>query len=102
MHLLLIAWVKKIFHGVETDWLSSKENILGAAINKEGHIDYLLGYEKTNHFWFPWKSCNCKQCFLLPISEANFPLFIEWPLYILLSNVLVEITDNFCSNVILF
>ena len=32
-------------HGVETHWLSDKENVLDAAVSKEGHADSLLGYE---------------------------------------------------------
>ena len=67
MGLSLWTWVKKTIYGLEMHWCYSKEKILGAALSKEGHADSLLGYEKTNHHWFPWKRCNCKQCFLLQI-----------------------------------
>ena len=62
--------------------LSGKVNILGAVVSKEGHADSWWGHLRTRHNWFPWKRCNCKQCFLLPIYLAIFTLFIEWPLCI--------------------
>ena len=43
MGLLLQAWVEKIVHGEEIHWLSGKENVPGAVISKEGHLDYVLG-----------------------------------------------------------
>ena len=63
MGLLLYVWVKNIVHGVKTYRISSKENILGTVVSKNSAI----GYERTHHYWFPWKRCYCKQCFLLPI-----------------------------------
>ena len=40
-------WVKKIFHGVETNWLSGKENVADAVVSKEGHDDNLLRHVKS-------------------------------------------------------
>ena len=34
---------------METHWLSSKENVLGAVISKEGHADSLLEHERSHH-----------------------------------------------------
>ena len=67
MGLLLWAWVEKTVHGVVTHWLSGKEQVLNAAVSKEGLADSLLGHERIHHYWFPWRSCNCKLCFLLPL-----------------------------------
>ena len=44
---------------VETCWFSSKESVVGTAVNKEGHADSLLGYERNHHNGFPWKRYNC-------------------------------------------
>ena len=63
-----------------------KEKVLCTAVSKEGHADSLLIYERTHHYWFPWKRCNCKQCFLLPIPLAKITLFIEWPSYLILKH----------------
>ena len=57
--------VNKTEYGVETHQLSGKEKILNAAVRNEGQTDRLLGNERTNHYRFPWKRCNCKQYFLL-------------------------------------
>ena len=67
MGLPLQARGEKTVYGVETYWLSGKENILGATVSKESHADDILGHERTHDYWFPWKRCNCKQCFSLPI-----------------------------------
>ena len=37
------TWVKKTVHGVETNWLSSKEKVLDKAVNKEGYADSFSG-----------------------------------------------------------
>ena len=39
-------------------------------------------HERTHNYWFSWKSCNYKYCFLQLIPQAKFPLFIEWPSYV--------------------
>ena len=52
------AWVENEVHGVETHWLSCKENILGAVVSKEGYADSVLRHERTHHYWFPPKKCN--------------------------------------------
>ena len=77
--LPLWAWVENSVFGVKTHLLSSKEKFLGAAVRKKGHFDSLIGHERNQHNWFPWKSCNCRQ---LPNLYAKFTLFIEWPMYI--------------------
>ena len=41
------AWVEKTVHRMEIHWLSSKK-VPGAAVNKEGRADSLLGHEGTN------------------------------------------------------
>ena len=82
MGLLLCAWVKNRLHEVETQWLSGNEKVLSSVVRKKGHGDSVLGYEKTHHYWFLWKRCNCKKCFLLPISHEIFILFIEWGFWV--------------------
>ena len=67
-------WVKYAF--VTMSWknsplrwthrLSSKEKVLDAVVSEEGNVDSLQRNERINNYWFPWKKCNCKQCFLLP------------------------------------
>ena len=39
---------------METNWLSSKEKVLGAVVSKEGHANSLLGHESPDQF--SWKS----------------------------------------------
>ena len=68
MGLPLWTWIKKNICGMEMNWLSSKEKVLGAALSKESYADSLLGHERTHHYWFSWKWCNYKQCFLLQIA----------------------------------
>ena len=48
-------------------WLSCKERAPSAVVCKEGHVASLLDHEIINHYWFPWKNCNYKWSFLLPI-----------------------------------
>ena len=58
--------------------LSVKEKGLEAVVNKEGHADSILGYERTHHYWFTSKICNNnKHRFLLQIPLAKFTLFTE-------------------------
>ena len=59
-------WVKKPIYRVPS-----------AVVNKEGHADSLLGYERTHQYWFPLKKYNCKQCFLLPTLETKFTILTE-------------------------
>ena len=44
MALPLQAPAKNTVHGVEIHWLSSKENMPGAAVSKEGHADSFLDH----------------------------------------------------------
>ena len=34
------------------NWLSGKGKVVDTAVCKEGHADYLLGQQKTQHYWF--------------------------------------------------
>ena len=68
MGLLLQAW----------DSLWSKNTVF--PVRKKSVKKVMLTW-KNHHFWFPWKKCNYKQCFLLPTPLAKFTLFIEWPSY---------------------
>ena len=64
-----------------THTFSGKENVLSATVNKESHADCVLGHKRSHHYWFPWKSCSCKQCFQMSTPWAKFTLFLEWPSY---------------------
>ena len=63
------AWVEKWVHGVETQWHSSKEKVLGAMVGKEGDADNLLEDERIHHYWFPWKTV--------------FPIANSWQIYLI-------------------
>ena len=52
MGVTLQAWIEKKVYRVETCWLSGKKKVLNAVVSKEGHVDCLLGYEKSHHYWF--------------------------------------------------
>ena len=67
MDLPLWAWVKKTVHGMETHWLFCKEKVQDSVVSTRDITDSVLGDEVTPYYWFPWKGCNYKQCFLLPI-----------------------------------
>ena len=54
--------------------LFSKEKVSGTAVIKEVDTDSVLGYEKTDHFWFSSKK-------VLSIANSQ-NLFIECPSYI--------------------
>ena len=49
-----------------------KKKVPGAVVCKKGHADSVMRHERTHYYWFLWKSCNCKQCFLLPTTVAIF------------------------------
>ena len=74
----------KRIQGMETGWHSIKEKVLDAIDSKKrgGLADSLLVHEMTHLNWLPWKKCNWKQYFLLPIPLRKFTLFIYWPTYI--------------------
>ena len=63
---LLQVQVEKTVNGVETHWLSGKENVPGPAVSKEGDVDNVLGCERTHDYWFTWKRSTCKECFQFP------------------------------------
>ena len=48
---------------------------MGAAVRKAGHPDSVQGHERTHFYWLPWKSVNCKHCFILATSKAKFTLY---------------------------
>ena len=56
--------VKNVYK-LATYWLSGKEKVPGVVVNKEGYADSLLGHEMSHQNWFSWKSCICKQIFLM-------------------------------------
>ena len=88
-HILTIyKWDKQGFTTTSGNpsTLSWKENGPMLAVRKEGHADSLLGHEKTHNYWYPWKRCNTKQCFLLPTSKEKFTLFIEWAWYVIIKS----------------
>ena len=66
--LTLQTGVKKTVDGVGTCWLSIKEKVLGAVVNKGDHADRLLRHEKNHLYWLPWIGCHCKRCFQLPTT----------------------------------
>ena len=73
--LLLRSWEEKKVYEVETHWLSYKENIPGAAVNK-GHADSLLGQKKTYHYRFPWKkSATVNNAYGCQFLRQKFPFF---------------------------
>ena len=54
------TWVENTVHGVEICWHSVKDIVPGAAANKKGHADSILGQEKPHHNLFACKRCNYK------------------------------------------
>ena len=58
MCLTFQACVEKTVYWEETHWPFCKEKVLGAAANKEGDADILLGYEITCDYWFLKKKCS--------------------------------------------
>ena len=73
--------------------LSCKEKVLGSIDSKEVHADNLLGLEKTHHYWFLWKRCNCK---VFPFANSLHKIHLFY--WIILLFVYVE---NFCMSVFL-
>ena len=72
------ASVEETFHRVETHWLSDKEKV-----NKEGHADSVLGYERNHHYRFPWKSATLN---VFPIVESFVKIhLIYWMTLVYLS-----------------
>ena len=66
--LALQGWVEKRVHGVETYWLSGKENVLGAVFIKKGHTDYFLEHEKDSSVRISQKKVQPKR--MLPITNS--------------------------------
>ena len=79
MGFALRASVEKITCGVETHWISGKENVPGAVVSKEGNADGLLGHERTHHYWFPSNRCNWK-LFPFAISFCKIQLIYRMTL----------------------
>ena len=53
----LSVWdgIEKTVYRVKIYWRSNKEKVPGEMDRKEDHADSLLAYERTHHYWFPWK-----------------------------------------------
>ena len=68
--------VKKTVHEVETHWLSGKKYFWVKQSVKRSC--WQSSDNQIHHYWFSWKSCNSKQCILLPTTLTKFSLFIEW------------------------
>ena len=79
MGLLFWAWVKKIAHGVETNWLSCKESSGHSRV----HVDSLLGHERMNHDWFLLKKCHYKV--LSIVNSLGKVQHIHWTILILIN-----------------
>ena len=69
-------WIEITDHRVEKHLLANKDKVPNA-VSKEGHADSLLVYKRTYEYGFPWKRCNCKQCFLLAIPTVKFTLLYQ-------------------------
>ena len=79
---LLWVQVKKTVHRMETLWLSVKEKVLAAAVNKEGSADLFWDTKRNHYYWFPWKWFKCK---LLPITNSLGKInFIYWMTLVLI------------------
>ena len=52
------------------------------------HDHCLLGHKKSHNYWFLWKECNSKQCFLFTTSLVKFTLFI---------NPRLKVTNYICN-----
>ena len=68
--LLLRSWVEKTVDAVEKYWLSGKEKVPGEAVSNDDTDN-----QRSHQYWFPWKRCSCKQCFLLSTFQTRFSLF---------------------------
>ena len=75
MCLILLAWVKKTAYWLDAYWLSGKEKVIGAVVNKESHANSLLGHE-INFFE---KDAYVNITFYCQLLRHKFTLFIEWP-----------------------
>ena len=70
-------WFSPKVCGVETHWLTGKENVPHAAVCKEGHADIILRQEKFHLYSCATKRCNYIKSLLLPSLQTKFSLFIE-------------------------
>ena len=54
--------IQKKVHWVEKHWHFNKEKVPCTVVSKKGHDNEnsVLWYERTHHYWFPWKRCKCK------------------------------------------
>ena len=60
---------------METHW--GKEKVLSTVVSKEGD-------ERTHHYWFSWKRCNCKQYspYLLNDPHMKYLVLKVWSKYV--------------------
>ena len=70
--------VEKTIYEVEIH--SDKEKVPDAVFSKEGHADSVLRHERTHQYWFLWKMCSSKYCFLLSSPQAKFTIY--WMIHI--------------------
>ena len=72
-------------------------------VSKEGHADSHLGHETAHRHWFPWKRCNCKQCFLLTTLTHWFVWFYGISTivgYLMPNPVFTYISDIWFANIL--
>ena len=79
LNLTLQAWIKKTVHGGETHWISSKEKVLDAVINKEGHTDNVLGYKRLITVDFFEKDTTVNSVSYCQLLRQNFPYLLNDP-----------------------
>ena len=89
----------KIFSKERKHWLLINKKVLGEAVSKEGHADSLLRYERTDHYWFPWKRGKCK-LFFIDISFGTIPFIYQtiFPfVFLILSKIFFKNKTSFFS-----
>ena len=50
MNLSLQAWIKKIVHREQIHWISKRGKVPNAVVNKEGHADSFVRYERSHYY----------------------------------------------------
>ena len=79
MVLQLWARVKREFTEWEHHFLSSKEKIMCASVNKGGDADSVLRHEKTYCYWFPWKGATVNSASHYQLFRQNWPHLLNDP-----------------------
>ena len=85
----IYKWVKHEFVIMSQSWKDrlwsgniDKENVLGAAVNKDGDADSLLGHERTHHFDFLEKGAILNRTLYYQLLWQNSPYLLDPYLYI--------------------